>query len=309
MKKIDLTKRWEIEPGAKSAGEKIMRLFRKGGKLLPEISPFELIEGKTDLRGINTGGKEIKKCVFENADLSFSTFSDSWIEKTKFNNCHFFKVDFSDFSDHGNLFEGCVFYDCKFNYATIGAKGSVFGNCIFEKCNFSKAIFIRAEYTRSEFKNCKMRDLDFNASSFEDCVFEGELSDIWFRGTFPLKSNCEYFGWPKMNEMKNVSFEKAELIYTTFSNNCDLSSVIINNNGKYHKYNNWKKRLEYMVLDIGELDAKERAGIENFSIVYSLHAETQDWYIINIEDLEGEYGISIALRIINLLNEFSNREK
>jgi len=39
--------------------------------------------------------------------------------------------------------------------------------------------------------------------------------------------------------MKNVSLEKAELFDLTFSDNCELSTVLINNN-IYYKFDKWK---------------------------------------------------------------------
>ncbi|GEP96526.1 pentapeptide repeat-containing protein [Chitinophaga cymbidii] len=304
MLKKDITKRWEIEHNMRIVIEEVMQLFQSGGELQRKISSFGLIEGKADFRGINAKGKRINKCLFENVDFSFSSFKSTWVENSKFDTCRFYKVDFSDFSDHGNMFKECVFIDCKFNKAGIGYNGSSFSNCFFEMCNYSKAIFIRTEYVASFFKDCRIKNIDFNASSFEDCIFEGLLDDVWFRGGFSLKSDYEYYGLPKVNEMKNVSFEKAELKDVTFSNNCDLSTVRIDSDGQYYKYNNWKMRLEFLNLRMSMLKEGEKKEVLFFVNTHLVHAKDQDWYIINIDDLERDYGKNVASEIINGLNNF-----
>jgi len=149
-----------------------------------------------------------------------------------------------------------------------------------------------------------MKDIDFDASFFDNCIFEGELNDVWFRGGFPLHSDCDRFGVPKKNEMKNVSFEKAELKDLTFSDNCDLSSVRIKNNDKYYKYNHWEKRLEFLKSEISNWEEKEKKEAEIFSDVHLVHAKSQQWYIINREDMERNYGKEVAVKIINKLNRF-----
>lgn len=302
MSKNILAQRWQASTSMKITTEKIMQIFQNGGELLPIFSPFELIGDKLDFRGINVNDREIKNCVFNDIDFSFSSFKSTWIKNTKFHNCRFNKVDFSGFSDHGNLFDSCNFFDCKCNNAGIGYDGSTFNNCIFERCNYSKTVFIRPEYTKSFFKDCKINRLDFNASSFENCFFEGKLNDVWFRGGFPLQSDYEYYGIPKLNEMKNVSFEKAELRDITFSNNCNLSTVRVNNNSKYYIFNIWEKRLKFLLSGVCEWSIQERKEVDIFVNTHLVHAKTQEWNIINIDDLERDYGINIALKIIYNLN-------
>ncbi|MBV8325495.1 pentapeptide repeat-containing protein [Chryseobacterium sp.] len=306
MNKKELIERWVTDPGFTLVQKEIAKLSKKGGRFNLANSSVGEYCGKIDFRGIPLDSQTISGLKFINIDFSFSTFEHSWVEKSIFENCLFEKADFSDFSEHQDSFTDCVFKDCKFNLSAIGYDGTSFSGCIFENCKFNRTIFNRPEFVDVVFKNCKIKNIDFSASSFENCSFEGVLQDVWFRGGYPLQSEIERFGIPKKNEMKNVSFEKAELIYPTFSNHCDLSTVKINPSGNYYKYDRWKERLESLESEILNWeDKEEKKEAEIFSYSYLVHAKTQEWHIINTNDVERDHGKDIALKIINHLNNFS----
>lgn len=275
----------------------------KGGLLTDDLSPFEKSNGVLlDFRGIELNNLAIKNCRFENIDFSFSSFKSSWIENSSFKNCYFKDADFTKISDQGNKFEECIFFNCKFNNSGLGYKGSAFVECIFENTNFQKAVFIRAEFERCSFINSKIKGIDFNASSFEECIFEGILDDVWFRGGFPLQSDNQYFGFPKKNIMKKVSFEKAELKNLTFSDDCDLSSVCLGDNPEVFKYSNWYRRLQLLAKEIISWDSECGKQGEIFVKTHLVHAKNQDWYILNLKELEQIYGLETASKIIDGLN-------
>jgi fluoroquinolone resistance protein len=131
------------------------------------------------------------------------------------------------------------------------------------------------------------------------------LKNVWFRGGFPLQSDIIHFGSPKKNEMREVSFENAELEDVTFSDNCDLSTVTIKSSNHYYKYNRWKSKLEFLKLESLNWDNFEKKEIDIFLKTYLVHAEHQDWYIINRNDLERDYGKDVSLKIIDSLNNHS----
>ncbi len=297
MSKKDLIERWKIDPQSKLVFKKIIDLITIGGKFQWENISIELVEDKIDLRGFDLGGQKIVKSEFNNIDFSFSTFKNTWVESSSFEGCHFDKVDFSDFSDHGNFFKKCSFTDCKFNAAAIGFDGTNFLECLFDNCKFNKTIFNRPEFVGVHFKNIRIKNIDFNASSFENCFFEGALKDVWFRGGFPLQSDNNYYGTPKKNEMKNVSFENADLEDLTFSDQCDLSTVRIKQSEIYHKYNRWKERLDLLKIESLKWSDKERKEADIFVNTYLVHAKNQDWYIINKNDVERDYGSDVSVKI------------
>jgi fluoroquinolone resistance protein len=204
-------------------------------------------------------------------------------------------------SPNTNDFNNCLFLNSDFSFAAIGYRGSKYVDCVFDKCNFKKAIFIRAEFMRCKFIDCKLKGVDFNASSFEECAFVGKLEDVWFRGGFALASDIEDFGEAKKNRMKNVSFEDAHLYGLTFSNDCDLSTVTLPSDGKYFLFNNWRQRLEKLKKEVNNWPQIQRREGEIFANSCLVHAKTQNWYLLGFDDIQKDYGLEVAKRIIATL--------
>jgi uncharacterized protein YjbI with pentapeptide repeats len=303
----ELAARWRNSAENDLAGETIFNIFKHGGVLSMDQSPFGRLDSDLiDFRGYFAHRILIKNATLKDIDLSYADFSSSWMEANRFENCLFVKTDFSDVADHGNAFEHCVFLNCKFKLAVLGYQGSRYRNCNFNECGFQRTNFIRPEFVNTDFINCRLKSVDFNASSFENCKFEGLLDDVWFRGTFPLESDVEHFGQPKINKMENVSFENADLHYPAFSNWCDLSTVKIKSDGRHFKYDNWYRRLQFLGKEIESWDdERQRNEGARFVKVYTVHAPTQEWYIVNLDDLEKSYGVDVARKIIDILNRYS----
>ncbi|UUC44160.1 pentapeptide repeat-containing protein [Flavobacterium cerinum] len=298
-----LFKRWEASKDSVACHKKIVKKLQSGSTLSEKETIFkERINGYLDYRGIHIGGQTIKKNKLKNIDFSESYFAGAWIEKSEFINCIFDKTDFTNFSDHGNIFKGVLFERCKFTKAAMGYNGSKFENCIFRNCDFTRSVHARAEYNNCEFINCKLKGIDFSGSSFEDCVFEGKVEDVWFRGGFPSQLEIEDFGRPRPNKMKNVSFEHAELIDLTISDNCDLSTVKVPNDCNYLRLDNWKARLERLDSCLASLTDDDKKGLQLFIDVNERFTHNQDWMILNREELEKRYGLTVALVIFNELS-------
>lgn len=308
MSTKDLVARWQNTAENDRASERIFNICKYGGVLSMEQTPFGRLDSDLiDFRGYPAHSIVLNSVTVKDVDLSYADFSNSWMEANRFENCFFDKTDFTDSSDHANTFDQCVFLKCKFRLAVLGYNGSRFRNCIFKECGFQKTIFIRAEFVDTDFFNCRLNGVDFNASSFENCKFEGILENVWFRGTFPSELQLREFGQPKSNKMENVSFENADLRDLTFSNGCDLSTVTIKKNGRYFKFDNWYKRLQFLSNEI-ELwdDESQRNEAEKFLKITMVHAPTQDWEILNLDDWEKYCGRQdIVQRIVNCLNRYS----
>lgn len=267
----------------------------------------ETVDGRADCRGFKSEGKPIKNVEFRDLDFTFASFAHSRIEDSLFSNCLFVNADFSDFRDHGNRFERCKFVSVKFNGAYIGYRGSEFLDCRFEQCKFAKSLFVRAEFTNVDFVNCRLRGIDFDASSFKNSSFSGELRDVWFRGGFALPDEEQRFGKPRPNKMENVSFEHAELSDLTFSDNCDLSTVRIDQTGKVFLFDKWRQRLERLKSEFISWEDAEQKEADIFTFAYLVHADNQDWHIISAEEVERDHGKDVATKIITCLNaEFND---
>lgn len=263
------------------------------------------IDGRIYLRKMKLDGKILKRYHVEKGDFTGTSFYDCWIEDCVFEGAYFEKTNFTEMTDHGNVFIDCDFIGCKFNNAVLGYKGTKFINCRFTNCNFTRTLFIRGEFVGAVFINCKMKGLDFKGSSFEKCSFEGELNDCWFRGGFPSQMDVKSFGVSKVNTMYNVSFEKAELFDLAFSDRCDLSTVKVMEAEKYIKFDNWLKRLNYLKKISLDLVGKEKEEISIFIQVYHSQALNQDWYILNTDDIKKSFGGEIiGAKIIKALLEY-----
>ncbi|MDD4673996.1 MAG: hypothetical protein PHI03_13790 [Bacteroidales bacterium] len=299
-----LKNRWIGNNDAKEALDEIKLLFRNGGMFKNEHSPFGLTkDGLIDFRGIDLRQQQIKKIKIKNIDLSHSQFGNAWIENSVFETVNFENVDFTEISERGNLFHNVKFSNCKFNKAGIGYEGSQYLHCLIEKSSFTKTVFIRGEFVNTQFIDCKLKGVDFNASSFENCSFVGRLEDVWFRGGYAYPSDDANFGKAKKNQMRNVSFSGAILEGVNFSNGCDLSTVQLPSTNNYILFNNWEKRLEHLKEVIKEWSTPQRKEAEIFSSSFLVHAKTQDWFIVNIEELQRDFGVDVASNIIIELNK------
>lgn len=247
---------------------------------------------KIDLRGVTFVHQNVRNACFQNVDMSFCSFESEEIKNTTFSNVEFEKTNFIDITDKGNRFESCTFRNTNFNKASIGHHGSKYVNCTFIKCNFRNTSFIRAEFNDCNFIDCLLRKIDFNGCSFEDCSFTGKLSDIWFRGQFPPSDFfIDVFGSPRKNTMKNVSFYNAELNWPTFSDECNLSTIILPAKGRYLLVDNFKKKLHNYKTSIAGLVENK-----NYNLLYEiLNTKNQpDWYLFNLDDLESKLGPEVV---------------
>lgn len=231
-------------------------------------------------------GKYIK-CNF-----SKSIFADTntiyWIKGKIFIDSIFFKTIFNVLADHGNTFYNCVFESVNFKNAIIGYDSSCYTNCTFKDVKFGA--FIKPQFRGCKFIDCDFYNVDLQASSFENCVFVGKLDNVWFRGKFPNGSLKKEFGCAKPNKMLNVSFEKATLHDVTFSDFCDLSTILLPKHGWYLFFDNWDGQLN-IIREKGTTNqiADTINDIISFVEIYKVHSESQKYYILNVDDLLNEY--------------------
>jgi fluoroquinolone resistance protein len=281
-------------------------------------SPFGEHAGRVDLRGIDllaaAGGIFIRRVVFEGVDLTFASLRGVWVEGCRFTGSSLDGTDAHNMTDHGNLFEGCTFSKTHWQGGGIGYDGTRFQGCLFEKSLFKGAGFIRPEFDDCTFDQCDFGGVDFSGSSFERCRFVGRLDDVWFRGGFPeimlpsgllrrkrnqMQAN---FGVPRPNRMLEVDLSGAELHWATFSDGCDLSSVVVPEDGRHVLFDDWGERLVALGAAARSLPERLQGPVEQFCKVYQVHAEKQRWYILNVDDLEAEWGVA-ARTILDGLDE------
>lgn len=284
--------------------DRVASALRGGGQLVDSHVSFSRHDMRIDLRGFKMPAPvRLINAKLIDVDLSGAQLTPLWLERSCFENVLFDHARIERFSDQGNWFERCSFRGASLAECRLGYQGSQYRHCIFERCSFHKGGAIRAEFYNCRFTDCKLNNVDFEASSFEDCVFEGKLSDVWFRGGYPYPSYERKFGTPKMNRMLNVSFARAELDFCTFSHGCDLSTVILPERGEYRRYDKWAKRLSRLAMDAADWPDPARTEGQLFLKVEAPHAQTQqDWMILNIAQVRAELAPHAVERIIQSLD-------
>lgn len=273
-----------------------------------ENAPFGKTDlGKYDFRGIdfkglnaslNINGLNFKNIVFRNCDFSFSNLDHVILENCQFINCTFVSVYCRDLLDLENIFESCHFCKVDFRRASIGNRNSKFNHCVFDTCNFMRCFFASPQFTNVEFVNCNLRELDFGGSSFENCLFEGKMSYVLFKGDDPTSkiNNSEY----KKNEMKNVSFEKLDFQTLAFSDNCNLENIKIMSNPNYILVKGFKRK----ITELNQLrNQYTTETIDFIEIQYGIaHERNQNSYLFNMEDwIDEDSNLAEMIEVFNFL--------
>lgn len=314
---ISLNGRWQIEPGLGFA-KKLFTLGYSGNGFQVCEAPFGAMpqSGRLDLRNLSVaawaqGSRAshdrpcLRRVSIKHADLSEADLSLTRLEGCEFDDVKFDRASLMDASDHGNQFRHCSFENTDLTDVILGYRGSKFHSCTFRRAKFRRSRFIRCEFTNCIFDFCALNSCDFNGSSFEDCGFLGPLKDVWFRGSFPLESHCEKYGTPRFNTMKSVSFEKATPRLLTFSDNCDLSTVILPNNDRYALFDRWPLRLEWVLEHVQSWPDNLKSQAESYIQIFQTHALKQNWYLLAIDDLISHLGEETASRLWRSLHDFN----
>lgn len=290
--------RWQLAAG-KDFVDRLTLMGRSGNGFSVSESPFGVTEeGILDLRGLRIAEKaELRRVAFSPADFGAASWKGAWLERCTFNNAKFDGAGFQKVAELGNEFIDCCFLKSSFREAGLGYKGSRFVTCTFDGVDFSRASFIRPEFDGCAFYHCKLDGCDLNGSSFEQCRFVGSLRNAWFRGGFAHPNDVSRYGQPRANQMTDVSFESACLRDVTFSNGCNLASVKPPTDGHHQLIARWPEKLKDLLGWAQGWPSAASKAANAFATTNLVHARTQDWFIINRDDLEDEFGSEVAALI------------
>lgn len=236
--------------------------------------------------------------------FSKEVFRNVMVEGVVFVGCTFNKCRFKEVVEKGNEFIDCEFTNCTIENSYIGYNQSSFENCSFIENKIKKTSFICPIFKRTKFYGT-FSNIDFNASAFDNCVFEGQLKDVWFKGGFQSKAIAKRLGPSMPNKMLKVDFSKSTLNHTTFSNNCLLDTVLIPNDAKYLKVDKWNDFIA--CLESNKKNAKDNilTHLELFLNVYKVHASTQDQYILNTDDIIELFDSEFSVFLKDIFEEWT----
>lgn len=287
--------RWQIAAG-KDFVDRLTLMGRSGNGFSVSESPFGVTEdGLLDLRGLRITEKaELRRVAFSHADFGAASWKGAWLERCTFTNAKFDGAGFQKIAEHGNEFIDCSFLKSSFREAALGYKGSSFQRCTFDGVDFNRAVFVRPEFDGCAFYHCKLDGCDLNGSSFEQCRFVGSLRNVWFRGGFAHPNDVSRYGQPRANQMTDVSFESACLRDVTFSNGCNLASVKPPTDGHHELIARWPEKLKDLQGRAQGWPSAASNAANAFAATNLVHARTQDWFILNRDDLDDEFGSEVA---------------
>ena len=105
--------------------------------------------------------------------------------------------------------------------------------------------------------------------------------------------------------MLNVSFEDAILHDVTFSDDCDLSTVLFPKQGMYLFFDNWDEQLN-MIMNEGTANQSMtiKNDIVSFVEIHKVHSANQKYYILNVVDLLKEYDN----KVVEIITKKSTRK-
>lgn len=300
-----LKKRWETQAG-RAFLENLSRLGRSGNGYKIEESPFGVVPetGRLDLRGLVLPERtELRRVTLQFADLTGAVMKHAWFELSTFIDVYFDHCSLQMLSEGSDTFEKCSFRSSNFRRASIGHGGSCFKACRFESADFTQAGFLRPEFDDCLFDSCTFGGIDFRASSFNRCEFRGEVRGVWFRGLYDI-STFEQFANPRPNRMTSLSFKKAKLFDVTFSDGCDLSSVIPPDDGRHALFDRWPERIKFVFEQSRAWPEPCKTAGERFFRSHEAQPnrdgtfpKTQEWYLIGLDDLVNQFGKEAGARI------------
>jgi hypothetical protein len=152
-----------------------------------------------------------------------------------------------------------------------------------------------AVFERCIFRNAKLVTIDFQTSTFTDCIFEGELRDVLFY-------RCGFQGetFPP-NEMTNVDFSRARLRSVGFRG-LTLDRVQLPHDADHIVINNFSAALDKMICELRlHEDAVAKKLIAFLMIDREWVLPDQAQGVINTKDLAGVTGQEGVERLLSVL--------
>jgi uncharacterized protein YjbI with pentapeptide repeats len=246
-------------------------------------SPFGHTKtGALDFRGVPFRDGKLEHIAISNADFTSAQFYRLTLVNCTFHNCVFTSAVFLD-----SVVDACEFHQCDFRQADwrlalIGCHGTDFRRCLFDGVMLKDTGFFNAIFSEIDLRGEDCKHIDFAASGFWDCSFEGALEDVTFRGDYLFPYQEEISGTPRRSGLHNVSFERASLKWVAFTNGCALDNIILPADGCAIMCN--VSQL-YRIGDILEDSSRKLIVFEEFLKIKSPSWKAQQKTIVSKNDL------------------------
>jgi uncharacterized protein YjbI with pentapeptide repeats len=279
------------------------------------LKEHPMYNGRLDLRGLPLpGAKTLKRTNLSNVDLSYSDLHLWWIQGCHFTNVLLVGADLSNLRDHGNRWEHVDFSDANLSASGLGFRHSVYEGCSFHRTRFAKTVFCSPVFKNCTLRDCKsLRGVDFNASAFEHCAFDGPLDDVIFRNGFLYPADEKRFGHPAQNSMRSVDWACAQVGPVGFSGGVQLDTLILPSDQLLVRTLDLPRLLEVLKVELSsgkalapdelkELKAMVEV-LETYAHPGSSGHMPQQHYIIDFAICEESLGSESARNVYNVVHD------
>lgn len=243
----------------------------------------------------------IKGAKWRNLDFSGSKLACLRLFEAEIANCRFDRCQLEDLRIWTTTFRECSFIAANLRSAVLGGvldgKRTSYTNVDFSEADLRETVYQAAAFEGCIFRNCKLQRVDFQTSTFVDCVFEGELRDVLF-----YERGFQGESFPK-NEMINVDFSRAMLHDIGFRR-LSLDRVKLPNDSEHIMIRDAADTLDRLTTALnaqGDTTARKLAAFLNIDREWRPANQAQA--VINIQDLEETVGADGVDRLRHLLRD------
>lgn len=164
----------------------------------------------TFLRGITS----IEDAIWRSIDFSFSRLPGLRFLRCHIDDCVFDHCQMRDLRVWGTKFSNVSFRSADLRDGSLGGvdrgERTSFRNADFTAADLRDIGCNAAEFVGCDFSHAKLDKVDFQSSTFTDCIFEGELREVLF-----YRRGFEGEQFPP-NEMTRVDLRGAKLRWSQF---------------------------------------------------------------------------------------------
>lgn len=227
MNRRELKSRWDETWHSRAStirwNIRLRRTLTKG------LDDFPRHDELVDLRGLHFSSPvNCTRIRASEVDMSHSYLHAWRFTKCEFVDCSFHGADISSALDRNSCWTNVDFSKACFRDSVIGLGCSRYHGCIFVDTDFRGTAFVSPVFDSCVFSAGKgMSGVDFNASSFRNCVFSGKVDDVVFRNGYILPTDEKQYGRCEPNLMDQVDFTEATLSYIAFSGGVPLDRIEI----------------------------------------------------------------------------------
>jgi uncharacterized protein YjbI with pentapeptide repeats len=244
----------------------------------------------------NVRGVRWSQIDFTRASLNKVRFWDSEISDCLFDSCSLKGCGYWQSAISRSSFRSADLRGAVLGPVSEDGKRNKFEHVDFSQADLGQSIFTSADFRSCLFKNTKLTKVDFEGSTFTDCVFEGDLEEVSFSRNAYQAPNIP------PNEMLNVDFSRARLMWVEFRG-LDLENVIFPQDEDHIVIDDYPKKLDRILAALrGRKDTASRAVAAGLAVSRKWVGPNQKRGILNKNEIREYGGEEILSTVLNLLD-------